>query len=332
MKTNLLKFISVSMLASILFSCSNQDNTTPMGQAGGTTATVKDTITAATETVIQALKPVVVSQSTDNMVIDVAGQRINLEIVDGQLMASCVSKNKANGARVAPRAFSGTTNAGAPGTWSAIVLNADKKGLIALSKEIKKNDDDNMFETLFGEEVGEIFGSRDIDDEFTFKPKINTKKLPKGFFAIDGKISSKRKAASSNSEKKLEERDSKISSITADAALAGFYIDEFKYNYVGRAKNDQSWFLGVSEMQDEDDKDSKDYIIGNGVRYQGGFKKNSIAFTMMVGFGKSKDSDTRPSNMSGIVLGVAMKATGNIKNPTSVDLVIFAGVFNRLKL
>lgn len=349
MKKNFLTITSIAFAASMLFSCAKTQDSVPIGQAEGTLAVVKDSVTLATKTLADALAPTVVSQSQDKMVIDVAGQRVELSIVDGQLMAS--SGRKASGNRKAPKAFSGTGTAAA-GTWSAVVLNLDKKGLMALAKDIKDNAD-NPFENLFGEEVGDLFEGS-IDNDFEFKPKLNQKKLPKGFFYVDGKISAKRKAdllsnSGGNGEpmpnpyapvvvqelKVSESGVTKVASITADAGLAGFYIDKFKYRQMGRAKNNQNWFLGTTDMEEymdsDDNKDSKDYIIGNGVQYPGGMKKNSIAFTFMVGLGKANNGGT-PSRLNGIVLGVAMKYKGSEKNPTSVSVVIFAGVFGGLKM
>lgn len=307
------KLIITALAASVLmFSCSKKNEDAKPASSGDAivvnsnpTQTAKN-FQGQLEDISASLNPTFTQTSATSGEVKIGDTKLIIEQVGEETFIS-LPEGEGDNFRLKSKLLTGTGVAGA-GEFGGVLINITR----ANAKEVFNFFDEagskqyGIWGELFGDETGKVFFSGP-DDNFVFKPKLNTKKLPKGFFELSGTISAKAtKTTATGKEVTVE----------GEAGLFGFKATKLAYNDFQSSSFNYFYTTKFSD---------KDEITTFGKTYKGNTNgKFEDGFVFIVGLGKG--NGTPP--ISGILLAFTIDGKGD--NIKAANLVL--GAFGKVKV
>lgn len=308
------KLIITALAASVLmFSCSKKnEDTKPV--ASGT-----DAVSVANQTqsskgfegqiddITKSLNPTFTQTSATSGEVKIGETKLLLEQVGEETFVS-LPENEGGNLRLKSKLLTGTGVSGGAGEFGGVLISITRSNAPEIAAFFKDagNKPNGIWGELFGDETGKAFFFGP-DDNFVFKPKLNTKKLPKGFFELSGEISAKATGSTASG---------KEVTVTSDAGMFGFKATKLAYNDFNSGTFNYFYTTKFSD---------KDEITTFGKTYKGNTSgKFENGFVFIVGLGKG--SGTPP--ISGILLALTVDGKGD--NIKAANLVL--GAFGKVKV
>jgi len=307
--------LTALVISAMLFSCSKkkEDSARPSGNGTAPIVTLEGDPTVQSKSYSQqiaaietSLSPTFTQTSATSGEVKIGNTKLTIEQVGEETFIS-LPEGEGDNFRLKSKLLTGTGAAG-EGEFGGVLINitrANAKEVFGFFEQAGKKQY-GIWGELFGDQTGKVFFSGP-DDNFVFKPKLNTVKLPKGFFELTGTISAKAtKSTATGKEVTIE----------GEAGLFGFKATKLAYNDFQSSSFNYFYTTKFSD---------KDEITTFGQTYKGNTSgKFENGFVFIVGLGKG--SGTPP--MSGILLALTVDGKGD--NIKAANLVL--GAFGKVKV
>jgi hypothetical protein len=307
--------LTALVISTMLFSCSKKKDEATLPVGNGTAPVVAaegdptfnaksyEQQIAAIQT---SLSPTFTQTSATSGEVKIGDTKLTIEQVGEETYIS-LPEGEGDNLRLKSKLLTGTGTVGA-GEFGGVLISITRSN----AKEVFNFFDQagkkkyGIWGELFGDKTGAVFFSGP-DDNFVFKPKLNTVKLPKGFFELSGTITAKAtKTIATGKEVTIDGEAGLFAFKATKLAYSDFKSTSFNYFY-------------TTQFSD------KDEITTFGQTYKGTANgKFENGFVFIVGLGKG--SGTPP--MSGILLALTVDGKGN--NIKAANLVL--GAFGNVKV
>ena len=308
------KLIITALAASVLmFSCSKKnEDTKPVGDGAPAVSVATSTQTAKNfqghiDDIATSLNPTFTQTSATSGEVSIGDSKLYIEQVGEETFVS-MPEGEGSNFRLKSKLLTGTGTSGGAGEFGGVLISITRSNAHEVFNFFDQagTKQYGIWGELFGDETGKIF-QLGPNDNFVFKPKLNTKKLPKGFFELSGEISAKATGTTATG---------KEVTVTSDAGMFGFKATKLAYNdFQSTSFN----YFVTTKFSD------KDEITTFGKKYRGtSDDKFENGFVFIVGLGKG--SGTPP--MSGILLALTVDGKGD--NIKAANLVL--GAFGNVKV
>jgi hypothetical protein len=308
------KIIITALAASVLmFSCSKKkEETKPLGSGSDAVSVASPTqigkgFQGQIDDIASSLNPTFTQTSATSGEVTIGDSKLYIEQVGEETYVS-IPESEGGNFRLKSKLLTGTGSSGGKGEFGGVLITITRSN----AREVFNFFDqagkkpNGIWGELFGDETGKVFQTGPTDN-FVFKPKLNTKKLPKGFFELSGDITAKATGTSTSG---------KEVTVTSDAGMFGFKATKLAYNDFG--SSNFKYFVTTSFS-------NKDEITVLGKKYIGtASKKFENGFVFIVGLGKG--GSTPPIN--GILLALTIDGKGD--NIKAANLVL--GAFGNVKV
>jgi len=308
--------VIAASLSIMLVACSKKKDEVAPSTGSGSIVVGNQTPTAKSwnEKAMDAansISPTVSNVTANSSMVTLGEQNLFVEKEGDEVYVSQVSS--VNG-RISKKVLAG--GSGANGKFVGIMCVITPNNVHEFVNWISKKSP-NPFEEIFGKAFYQVFQGGPDGKQPDIQ--LNTSNLPKGVFALNGKVTAKKVGTCSGTDcgqiGSYATAPAKVDA-TGDAGLFQFFANDQAYGEF-RSSNATGWsFMSTTEFG------KGDYIVANGERYEGN-KNSKLAegFVWMIGIGKG--TSTPP--MTGIVWAVGYKK--------AVQKVIFTlGVFQGLKV
>lgn len=308
------KLIITALAASVLmFSCSKKnEDAKPVGTGSDAVSVANPTQTSKgfqgqIDEIAASLNPTFTQTSATSGEVTIGDSKLYIEQVGEETYVSIPETDGGN-FRLKSKLLSGTGTSGGQGEFGGVLISITRSNAREVfnffDQASKKTN--GIWGELFGDETGKVFQTGPTDS-FVFKPKLNTKKLPKGFFELSGEISAKATGTTALG---------KEVTVTSDAGMFGFKATKLAYNDF--SSTSFKYFVTTSFS-------NKDEITVLGKKYIGtASNKFENGFVFIVGLGKG--GSVPPIN--GILLALTVDGKGD--NIKSANLVL--GAFGNVKV
>lgn len=306
--------LSALVISAMLFSCSKKEDaarptgtgSTPVVSSVGDPTSQAKTYSEQIVAIKTQLSPTFTQTSATSGEVKIGDTKLTIEQVGEETYIS-LPEGEGDNFRLKSKLLSGTGSPG-KGEFGGVLINITQSNAKEVFNFFEEagNKQFGIWGELFGDQTGEAFFSGP-DNNFVFKPKLNTKKLPKGFFELSGEITAK---ATKNTA------SGKEVTVEGEAGLFSFKATKLAYDDFGASSFKYFFTTNFSD---------KDEITTFGQTYKGtksGDFENGFVF--IVGLGKG--SGTPPIN--GILLALTVEGKGN--NIKAANLVL--GAFGKVKV